>query len=174
MPLRLSAANSKTLLLCSDVTRGALFAAIISVNCFNNAKIRSAEVQRCAIAENCRKEDQSAANERASERGCFRNLGLVGREKSERIPARRIIYASDERAKTYPCPKVPGAYYEFTNRPLEGSIGNLSGLFVVALHLRAPGPMQNPVPPYISPGLGGHAAGPDSPQSPLLPVYCIA
>lgn len=26
-----------------------------------------------------------------------------------------IIYAFDERAKTYPRPKVPGAYYEFTN-----------------------------------------------------------
>jgi len=93
--------------------------------------------------------------------------------KIEAIPA--IIYVFDERAKPYP--KIPELITNLRTTS-RGKHCNLSGLFVVALHLRASDPMQNPrtrrVPPYIFPGRRGYTAGPDSPQSPLLPVYCIA
>jgi len=104
----------------------------------------------------------------------FHNLRLIDREKSKRSQ-RVIIYIFDERAKTYP--KIQELITNLrTTSP--GKHCNLSGLFVVALHLRASDPMQNPrarrIPPYISLGRRGYTAGPDSPQSPLLLVYCIA
>lgn len=111
----------------------------------------------------------------ANECRCSHNLRLVDREKSKRSQ-RVIIYVFDERAKTYP--KIPELITNLRGTTSRGKHCNLSGLFVVALHLRASDPMQNPrtrrVPPYISSGRRGYTAGPDSPQSPLLPVYCIA
>lgn len=52
---------------------------------------------------------------------------------------------------------------------------NLSGLFVVALHLRAFAPCRIPEPAVSHPIYPSDVGDtPDSPQSPLLPVYCIA
>lgn len=74
--------------------------------------------------------------------------------KIEAVPvARAIIYVFDERPKTYP--KIPELITNLRTTS-RGKRCNLSGLFVVALHLRASDPMQNPrarrVPPYISLG----------------------
>lgn len=156
-------------LLCSDVTH--FLPLITSVNYFNNAIHRI--VQRYAIGK--------VVTEYQSPR-MFPQFGTRRSRKIGAIPTRRvrrIIYAFDERAKTYPCPKVPGAYYEFTKPASRGkhwqSIGAVCCRVTSA---RSLAPCRIPEPgvshPYISPGLRGHAAGPDSPQSPLLPMYCIA
>lgn len=77
-------------------------------------------------------------------RQCSHNLRLVGREKSKRSQ-RAIIYVFDERAKTYA--KIPELITNLRTTS-RGKHCNLSGLFVVALHLRASEP-QNPACPTL-------------------------
>jgi len=103
----------------------------------------------------------------------FHNLRLIDREKSKRSQ-RVIIYIFDERDKTYPKIQELITNLRTTSR---GKHCNLSGLFVVALHLRASDPMRNPrarrIPPYISLDVGDIPRGQIRPKVHYYPCIVL-
>lgn len=105
-----------------------------------------------------------------------RDLRLAGREKSERSRRPLFMPWTNEPRHTR-AQKLSGFITNLRTRPLGGSIaiyrGCLLSRYICALpHAESQIPRAASHPIY--PSDVGDTAGPDSPQSPLLPVYCIA